>query len=151
MVRCFVSHIGTKVLVPLTTHLIVILTVTASECLMDFVGSIDSDKVGRSRGSITATIHLLDTGQSTTVNDDFCILVCICRFIHSQVTTTIDSKYVILLVSYGIDVIRKFIILNILYLLSFSIAILKGQAHTYTKFFNLCISKECVSLRKNIS
>ena len=105
MISCFISHIGTRILIPLAVFFIDIFTVTTTKCLMDFVGSINSNHICRSRSSITATINLLDAGHITTINDDLRILVRICWLIHGQVTTAIDSKNIVFLISNGFDVI----------------------------------------------
>ena len=86
---------------------------------MEFVGCIYSDIICRSRGCITTTIYLFDTGEFTTINDNLCILrssliisFCVISlwsvwFIHSQVTTTINTKYIVMCISNQFDQIVK--------------------------------------------
>ena len=105
-----VAHVGTWVLVIRGAYLVAVLTVTATEDLVDFPRSIDQYRRGRGRGRIAAAIDLLDTGHVAAVDNHFGILRCclivglgavFCRsvrFVLCQVTTAIDSQYIVLLV-----------------------------------------------------
>ena len=71
-----VTHVCTRILIPdiSTTFIqrVVIIAVTASECLVDLVCTIDLHKSGWYRSSITTAIHLSDARQFTTVDNYLC-------------------------------------------------------------------------------
>ena len=70
MVIVIISHIGTRVLVVLAIGVqVVVLTVTATEQLVNLVTTVHGGMAGRYLSSITAAIDLLDAGHRATVDN----------------------------------------------------------------------------------
>ena len=142
-----ISHIGTRVLMPDFSIAFLqnegVRAITTTEHFTDLVGSIHLNVCGRGRGSITATIDLIDAGSTTTVDNDLSplsrILVvgryrCFCSrnstgshwCIRGQVSTAINCLHII---SAGSSMIsnRIFIVDGVM----FRISILRSE-HMYS-------------------
>ena len=93
-----VTDISTRVLIPLIIKLIIIFTITTTEEFTNDIARLHGHICGRYRSSITTAIYLLDAGSTTTFNDNLCILLLrVVGVVNSQVTTAIDSFYIIVI------------------------------------------------------
>ena len=105
------------------TWVIITGTITATEYIIDVVGTVDGYISTRNRSSITSTINVVDTCSVATVDNDsrigFCLL-CIGTsgyggIIGSLITTSIDSFHIIaaFLLGFGILVRIAFLYSNV--------------------------------------
>ena len=90
-----ITHVSTRVLIPLAIFLVVIFTVTTTKELVNDITRLHRHIGGRDRGSITTAIYLPDAGRTATFDNHLSLFLITGRLVGCQVTTAIDGRYII--------------------------------------------------------
>ena len=86
---------STWVLIPLAIYLVVIFTVTTTKELSNNITRFHRHLGGRNGSGITTAIYLLNAGLITTFDNHLSLFHITGRLVWGQVTTAIDSRYII--------------------------------------------------------
>ena len=90
--------IGTSIIYPTAIPINWLATVTTTKCIFYIVRSPNDNISCRYSCRVTTSVNSGDTGLSTTINDDLCLLILI-RQVVCLVTATIDCLNLIILMS----------------------------------------------------
>ena len=94
--RLGVTHVGSRIFIPLAIHLVTILTITTTKQLIDDMNRLHQYVGSRHRCCITTTIHLPNARHITSFDDNLCFVLIDGWNVSSQVTTTINRFNIII-------------------------------------------------------